>query len=571
MTAAVSIPPPMPFPQLDATVKRVSEHAREFARLSIDERIALLERLMHGFREVAQPFAEEACRFKGIDPRSPLAGEEWLAGPMVTVRLIRLTLEGLKDVKKYGAPKVEPKWVKDLPDGRISVRVYPTNAIDGALLAKHTGEVHMLPGVTRENLSAHQAGFYRKPHDGRTCLVLGAGNQNCIPPTDVISKMFIEGTVCVLKMNPVNGYIGPLLERAFAPLVARGFLGVVYGEVKESEFLCDHALVDEIHITGSDKTFDAIYWGTGADAVARRARNEPKLKKAISSELGNVSPVIVVPGPWDAKTLDFQARSVAGMVSHNASFNCVSAKMLVTSGGWEGRTRFIDGVGAHLASIPTRKAYYPGAEQRFHGIVDGRKSARLIGQPGPGELPYAIVPGLDAQNRDERLYRHEPWCTVLGETPLPAQDPVAFLDDAVRFCNEQLWGTLCAHILVHPKTLESPQANAAVEKAIRELRYGSVCINTWAGAVFGLGTLPWGGHPSSTPNDIQSGSGWVHNTYMFDAIEKSVVRAPAKTFPVSPWVPGHRSVDALGKSLLELEMKPSWLKLAPVVAAALRG
>ena len=47
-------------------------------------------------------------------------------------------------------------------------------------------------------------------------LVLGAGNVSSIPATDTISKVFQEGQVVLLKMNPVNEYLGPIFERLFA-------------------------------------------------------------------------------------------------------------------------------------------------------------------------------------------------------------------------------------------------------------------------------------------------------------------------------------------------------------------
>lgn len=39
----------------------------------------------------------------------------------------------------------------------------------------------------------------------------------------------MHGCVAVLKLNPVNEYNGPALERAMAPLVERGVLKFVYG------------------------------------------------------------------------------------------------------------------------------------------------------------------------------------------------------------------------------------------------------------------------------------------------------------------------------------------------------
>jgi aldehyde dehydrogenase (NAD(P)+) len=40
-----------------------------------------------------------------------------------------------------------------------------------------------------------------------------------------------------------------------------------------------------------------------------------------------------------------------------------------------------------------------------------------------------------------------------------------------------------------------------------------------------------GAHPSSTPRDIQSGEGFVHNTPMLEGIEKVVLRHPITTTP----------------------------------------
>jgi hypothetical protein len=39
--------------------------------------------------------------------------------------------------------------------------------------------------------------------------------------------------VVVVKMNPVNDYLGPLLRKAFAPLVEAGFVEFAYGGAGE--------------------------------------------------------------------------------------------------------------------------------------------------------------------------------------------------------------------------------------------------------------------------------------------------------------------------------------------------
>ncbi|MBL8923298.1 MAG: aldehyde dehydrogenase [Myxococcaceae bacterium] len=572
MTAAVAIPPPMPQSQLETILTRVKESAPAFAGTTVDERIAFLRQLRDGYMSIAEESVRLACAYKGIPFDSPVSGEEWLAGPMITLRVLRLTEWALTEVKQYGAPRIADKLIRDLPDGRIAVKAFPGDALDSALLAKHLGENYMQPGITRANLRDHQAAYYRKPHQGRVCLVLGAGNVNAIPPTDVVGKMFVEGTACVLKMNPVNAYLGPLIEKAFAPLIARGFFAVVYGGAEEGAFLVNHAAIDEVHITGSDKTHDFMVWGPpGPERDARKARNEPLLKKDITSELGNISPVIVVPGPWDQASLEYQARNVAGMVCNNASFNCTAAKLLVTSKASPHRQPFLDALSRHMASGGVRHGYYPGAADRWKRLVEGRPNVKVIGEGKGEQLPYALITDVDRAVKDDLIFTSEPWCTVISETSLDAGDPAKFCDEVTAFLNESVWGTLAANVLVHPETMKDPAASAAVEKMVRELEYGTVAINTWAGAVFGIGNSPWGGHPSATLQDIQSGRGWVHNSLLLDGVEKFVLRAPAKNFPISPWFPGHKTQHLLGRRLTTFEYAPSWLKVPGVAAAAIRG
>jgi hypothetical protein len=571
MTLAAA-PQATPMSSMDSLVRRIKEGAHAWVKVTLGERIALLEELRRSYHAIAEPSVRAACQAKGIDPESPIAGEEWLAGPLVVLRNLRLLVESLQDIQRHGVPYIPPSRLSTLADGRLCARLYPADLLDSMLLMRHVGEVHFQPGVTAANLREHQASFYRRPHEGRLCAVLGAGNVNSIPPADCLYKLFVEGTACVLKMNPVNAYLGPFLEQAFAPLVRRNVFAVVYGGAEEGSALVNHPDVDEVHITGSDKTHDALMWGLpGPESEARRARNEPLLKKAITSELGNISPVVVVPGPYSDGEVRFQGSNIAGMVANNASFNCNSAKLLVQPREWQRRGQMVDAVQAALGRTRVRSAWYPGADQRWKQFTEGRKGLRLVGTPGQGELAFALVPDVDPFQSKDRVFTQEPWCTVLSETGLPgSDDPVAFLEQVVPFLNDKVWGTLCATLVVHPKSLKDPAVNAAVEKAIRELRYGAVAVNTWPAAVFALGSLPWGGHPSSTLQNIQSGLGWVHNTKMLEGIEKAVLRAPLTSFPPSPWMPGHRGLATLGRRLADFELSPSWLKVPAIAAAAMR-
>lgn len=558
--------------RLDDVVTRTKEGSRAFAKLSVEARRALLDDIRARYLGLSEAMVRAACEFKGLEFGSPVSGEEWLNGPLVTVRLMRLLSETLGEIARYGTRRFDRSLMRRLPDGRLALKVFPLNGLERVLLAGHEAEAHFLPGVTEENLREHVARFYQAPHDGRLCLVLGGGNVNAIPALDLLTKMFIEGKACVLKMNPVNAYLAPLFEKAFAPAIERGFLAVLSGGAEEGAALVRHPLVDEVHITGSERTYDSMVWGKpGPEREERKRRKEPLLQKPVSSELGNITPVIVVPGPYSPADLAYVGRNLAGMLANNAGFNCNAPRLLVTSKRWEQRQALLDSIERGLGRAEIRRAYYPGAEEAWHRFTANRPELRVVGQAKPGSPAYGLLWGVDATKDGERAFVEEPWCTVLSETALELDaDPVAFLDEAVRFVNERVWGTLCAILIVHPETeRKTPGFAAALEQAISQLRYGAVCVNTWPGAVFGLGSTPWGGHPSATPEDIQSGTGWVHNGYMLETVEKAVLRAPVRTLPIALWSPGHRTLDVLAPRLVRYEAAPSWLKVPGLAAAGL--
>ncbi len=109
----------------------------------------------------------------------------------------------------------------------------------------------------------------------------------------------------------------------------------------------------------------------------------------------------------------------------------------------------------------------------------------------------------------------------------------------------------------------------ALDRAIESLRYGAIGINLWSGVVFGLASPPWGAFPGSTAADIQSGCGFVHNTFLFDHPQKSVTIAPFTMSPTPPWFPDHGNLLALGRSLFDHEVQPTLPRLARVAWAAL--
>jgi aldehyde dehydrogenase (NAD(P)+) len=553
---------------LDEAIRQVKDKAREFARLPASAKAALLRDCIGRLVDAAPEWVSVGCAAKGLV--ADQSGEEWLAGPMTTVRMMRLCVETLEEIHARGKPPLG-RAAKTRADGRVEVDVFPSSLLDKIAFAGFRGYVLMQPGVDRGMARRQQASFYDVfDPEGGVSLILGAGNVSSIPPMDVFTKMFQEGKVCLLKMNPVNEWVGPILERVLQPFVTRGYLRIVYGGGDVGKYLVEHPDIDDVHITGSDRTHDLIVWGApGPERDRRLAAKDPLLKKPITSELGNVSPVAIVPYAYSEAELWFQARNVVSMVTNNASFNCNAAKILITAKGWPQREKFLDLVAHGLGSAPTRKAYYPGAKDRYQNLVGGRSGVQSFGQCTTDQLAWAFVRGVDAEAKDERLFQVEPFCGILSETSVGTTDPVEFLGTVTRFMNERIWGTLNAALIIHPKLEFDPTVSVALDRAIVDLRYGTVAINHWPAVCYGVATLPWGGHPSATLENIQSGLGWVHNTYFLETVEKSVIRGPLVVKPTPPWFFDNTKGRTLGPKLVKLEASPGYLNLASVVLGAL--
>ena len=71
---------------------------------------------------------------------------------------------------------------------------------------------------------------------------------------------------------------------------------------------------------------------------------QPPLNKAITAELGCVTPYLVVPGKWSPRAIKYYAdECVAGMMN-NAGHNCTKLEILVTAKGWPQREAFVAAV-----------------------------------------------------------------------------------------------------------------------------------------------------------------------------------------------------------------------------------
>ena len=572
-TAFPDIPHPMPptnHSDLDRAVSVLASQRQAWIDVSSGQRAELIDALLPLVERAAPAWVQAACRAKDLLPDTHQSGEEWLTGPYITARNLRLLARSLRDIHRSGVPRLPGR--PELRNGRVVAPVFPTDAYDRLLFLGYRAEVWMQRQVTLENLPDYMAAAYHDPRPaGRVCLVLAAGNVSSIAPTDVFYKLFVESQVVLLKMNPVNEYLGEHFEQMLAPLIDKGVLRIVYGGREEGKYLCQHPGIDTIHVTGSDKTHDAIVFGDDPQAEQRRRLRQPLLTKPISSELGNVSGVIIVPGQWRPSDIRFQAENLASMLANNAGCNCNATRVIVTHKAWPQRQELLEAICHCLARVPLRKAYYPGARQQFQLFHDVHPDARCCGaDTRVDRLPWLFITDVAPDRDHEICFTTEPFCSVMSETALAADSPAEFVRRATGFVNDRLWGTLNASVVVHPRTLREAPIQEAVDNAIADLRVGTVALNHWAGVSYALCSTTWGAFPGHELHDIQSGRGVVHNTYMFDAVEKSVLYGPFRPFPKPPWFVFHRSPHKLGPKLVAFECRPAPWRLPGVFRYALR-
>jgi len=564
------IPPPTERDAIDSAVAELRAATGAWIAVPPRERVQILDELLAAGVAAAESWIDLAARAEGLDPDEQTAAEEAIAGPYLYLRGLRLHRNALRQIATDGLPRI-PGRVRTRPDGRVMAQVMPAGLIDRLMWLGVTAEVWMEPGVSAADLPATMALAYRSPDAGGVCLVLGAGNVSSIGPLDVVHKLFVENRVVVLKTHPVMAHLAAVYERILAPLVARGFVRIVYGDAVQGGNLCHHPGVDELHITGADRTYEAIVYGAGPDGHARKLRDEPILHKPFSAELGNITPIIVVPGRWSAADLEHHADNIATMLTNNAGFNCTTARAIVTHAGWPQRAALLDAIRGRLAATAPRDAFYPGAAARYEAFLGDHPTAEPIGTPGDGQLPWLLIPGLDPAATDDPCFRVEAFCSVVGETPIEAADAATFLDRAVTFANETLWGSLNATLIVDPRVAREPAVAAALDRAIADLRYGTISMNHWSAIGYGLGITPWGAHPGHTRQDIGSGTGFVHNPLMFSRVQKTVIRAPFRAWPKPVWFESHRTALRLARRLVRFEGDWSPRRLPAIFALALRG
>ena len=557
------------FNDMDEGLNILQTNKDKWVITPIDGRIAILDEIRRDLIPLSDRWIALSIAAKGVPQHTFGAGEEWIAFGTI-FGLIGSLRQSLEDIKKYGQPRIGgPITVRS--NNQVVAKVLPQTKIESMMFPGLSEEVWMEPDIFPEEMLITQAKAYKDENAwGAVCLILGAGNASSLPIADLLYRLFVVNHVVMLKPNPVNAYLGPLMEKGFSCLIKRGYLRIVYGGATEGSYLCHHPLVDEIHLTGSDKTFETIIFGSGSEGAEHKVQKRPSISKPVSAELGNVTPVIVVPGPWNDNDIRKQAEKITTWLACNAGCNCLTPRLLVQHQSWDQRETLIKTIGDVMAHLETRKAYYPGARERHAAFVSAHPNALQFGDSSHGQLPWTLIPDVDSKNTNDICFNKEAFCCVLAETALGAANIPEFIDRAVDFVNGTLWGTLTASIIIHPKSMLDPNIAASLDRALVNLRYGTICINEWGIMAFPFARTSWGGFPGHDTYNVQSGIGFVNNTPMFDKPQKAVIRGPFKKTPDVLLIT-FKHFPEIARKIADYQASPSIWKVPGLVWTEFKG
>jgi len=508
-TAAVS---ETPLPQVALEIERVASKASEWAALPPGAKKALLVECLARLQSHREQLVAEACAARGYDIREEeqghLVADATIMSTMVVGAWLRGGVRLLEALEKTGRPPAGRRAVPR-PDGTWRVRVG----------AGGPGEELMSDGAGFQLVvrSGGSEPVQYNPMDSPPSVtgVLGAGNTEIL--NDIIDPLCRLNSVVVYKANPVMAGPNRVKASILAPLINRGYLSFVYGGIEQGRALTESSKVDRILLTGSQHTYDAIVWG-GRDKSD--PKEQPAATKPVLAELGSVSPYVVVPGdsPWTVKEIEAQAEALVAYKLLNASHVCASPQVLVTCRHWPQRDEFLRAVKRRLASAPSARCFYPGAERSYarHLEAAGGRAVR--------DEAWAPIFREDVSASGDATFglRDEAFCPALYEVAIDSSPSFKdFMSRVTDFCNDELWGNLSCTVVVDDRTLAKHRAD--FDTCLDAMRFGTIGVNFPAASANYNPALPWGGFPGNDSRDIQSGTGQVGNFCCYVNVEKSIV------------------------------------------------
>eukprot|EP00917_Polyrhabdina_sp_WS-2016_P031259 GHVP01066662.1.p2 GENE.GHVP01066662.1~~GHVP01066662.1.p2 ORF type:complete len:545 (-),score=104.48 GHVP01066662.1:2598-4232(-) len=346
---------------------------------------------------------------------------------------------------------------------------------------------------------------------GGVCCVLAASNHEVL--FDLLSALFIQNKVCILKTAPLCQGFDDLFAQIFEPLIAPGYMQIAEGSsVEIGKHIIEHPDV-------------SLWVMTGALSTARKifdSGSEEFKKKDCIIELGCCTPCIIVPDEWSSSNTKSHAQFLSWLVSFNGGHVCAHPQVVLTCKNWSHRESFLKELRTEISALEDSGEFYPDSEKWKLDTEEILKDAHpdckdLRVYLDEEKKGYVILgEGFDKENCP--LLTKEAFCSAVVEVTIdcPIED---FCREATKLLNsEKSYGTLsCMVVSKDPKRDD-------VATMVKDLKYGCVAINTAPMQCCFFSFLPWGGHAGTgTIEDLQSGFGYLGNSLGIKNLSKGII------------------------------------------------
>ncbi len=540
---------------IDRFITTLRTKSKEFNSISNVQLASMLEETISNIKEVAFFWATICSDNKGTT-KTPAEGEEWLGGPFASVLATQYYIKSLTNDDDL----VEKKYNSE----ENSYKVFPNSFTERITFPFIDAKVIFNKSMSFEDINKYRGFSKRYDIDPSITLVLGAGNFSSIPYLDVLYHLITRKSVILLKLNPVNEYLKPVFEKVFQNFIERGYIIVTTGNIDESKYMAKHPGINHIHLTGSDKTFEDIVYGRKLTDKERKSKSLSKINnKPITSELGNVTPIIIHPGKWSTSDIKYQARKIVTAKLNNNGFNCIAAQVVVLPDGWGQTDTLIKYVKHYMSKAKERKAYYPESIERLEKLERDKGYERV-------NALSCVTPHLTREIKAYSKFEiDEVWSSTIYFKKIEYTSIEDFANKAIDYCNGELWGNLGVSVIIkdHDRKFNKHITNSYIDK----LNYGTVAINEWAGIGYIIPQLPWGGFPGNKDNDIQSGQSVVHNSMLFESPLKGVVNTKFRISRIidPPWFVTNKKARRLFRNLTYYQINNSNINFLKLIFAAL--
>jgi len=541
---------------IDRNISKLRVNSSEFLNLDKTNLISMLEQVIDNIKTISYYWASLSSEKKGHLTKSK-EGEEWIGGPFSCIYALQYFIEYLQDEDGLD--------INNFDETNKSYKVFPTKNIEKLLFPFLEGEIRFGKNLNFDQINEYR-GFANRFNNNKAkiTLVLGAGNVSSIPVLDALFHMIAYKSVIYIKLNPVNDYLLPIFTQVFEPFISRGFMIITEGDMEASKYLTEHDGFQHTHLTGSNYTYESIVYGKTLSDKERSLKTLPKInKKPITTELGNVTPIIVHPGNWSRSEIRHQAKKIVTAKLNNSGFNCIAAQVIVLPKDWKHTLKLKADIKHYLKKIGDTTSYYPGAIENLNDLNNSNNYEQINNINC--STPF-LISNLDLEHE---YGNKEVWSTALYFKEISYNSYEDFCTNSVNYVNNELWGNLGVSVLI--KNYKKKKNEIILNSYVENLKYGTVAINEWSALGFVIPSLPWGGYPGNKDNDIQSGQGYVHNSFLFESPQKGIIYSKFRLSRLidPPWFVTNKKAHRIFKNLTYYQATNSKINLIKLIFSTL--